>query len=79
MHDEERLEVDFNVEHGKGDRLFREASRLDMIMEEGLKAFVTTMSKMMKDTVENADEAKKLQNTSERERIEAQEKMKGGD
>lgn len=77
--DEEKLEVDFNIEHGKGDRLFKESSRLDAIMEAGLQNYVQVMGQMMAQNVSNMDERQKLAQTGERERLESQEKMKGGD
>ncbi len=79
MEDEEKVKVDFNVEHGKGDRLFHQSDRLEMIMEEALKAYTLNMSRMMSQAVENTDERQKLQQTAERERIEYQEKLKKGD
>lgn len=77
--DEEKLEVDFNIEHGKGDDLFQGSARVRAIMEGGLAAYVQQMNRMMGMSISNDDERQKLAQVAERERIEAQEKQKGGD
>lgn len=77
--EKERLRVDFNVEHGKGDQLFHDSERLGMIMETALQSYVQIMGQMMAQNVANMDDRQKLAQTAERERIEAQEKYKGGD
>jgi hypothetical protein len=79
MERREQVEVDFNVEHGKGDDLFQGSARVRAIMEGGLAAYVAQMNRMMGMAISNDDERQKLQQIAERERIEAQEKYKGGD
>lgn len=77
--DHEALDVDFNVEHGKGDDLFHGSSRVRAIMEGGLSGYVANMNRMLSMAVSNDDERQKLAQKAERESIEYQEKLKGGD
>ncbi len=79
MENREKLGVDFNIEHGKGDDLFHGSQRVKAIMEGGLAGYVANMNRMMGIAISNDDERQKLQQTAERERLEFQEKMKGGD
>lgn len=79
MEYQEGVKVDMNIEHGKGDDLFQWSARVRAIMVGGLAAYIQQMNRMMTAAISNDDARQKLAETAERERLEAQEKYKGGD